>query len=185
MTTNFPSSIDAFTNPTSADTLDNPPHDQQHADINDAMEAVQAKIGVDGSAVTSSLDYKVNALPAGVIGYGELEADQFWTTSYVDITNLSVTFTADSSRLYKASFIGLCGPSSFVIITDGSNNQLQQLENNSVGFVSVGGFVLLSGISGSYTVKARGKASTTGASYRLEAANVRPATLIVEDVGGS
>ena len=59
MTTNFPSSIDAFTNPTSADTLDNPPHDQQHADINDAMEAVQAKVGVDGSAVTSSLDYKV------------------------------------------------------------------------------------------------------------------------------
>jgi len=59
VTTNFPSSIDAFTNPTSADTLDNPPHDQQHADINDAMEAVQAKVGVDGSAVTSSLDYKV------------------------------------------------------------------------------------------------------------------------------
>ena len=59
MTTNFPSSIDAFTNPTSADTLDNPPHDQQHADINDAMEAVQAKIGVDGSADTGSLDYKV------------------------------------------------------------------------------------------------------------------------------
>jgi hypothetical protein len=59
MTTNFPASIDAFTNPTSVDTLDNPPHDQQHADINDAMEAVQAKVGVDGSAVTGSLDYKV------------------------------------------------------------------------------------------------------------------------------
>ena len=48
MTTNFPSSIDAFTNPTSADTLDNPPHDQQHADINDAMEAVQTSL-LDGA----------------------------------------------------------------------------------------------------------------------------------------
>jgi hypothetical protein len=48
VTTNFPSSIDAFTNPTSADTLDNPPHDQQHADINDAMEAVQTSL-LDGA----------------------------------------------------------------------------------------------------------------------------------------
>lgn len=59
MATNFPSSLDAFTNPTSGDTLDNPPHDQQHADVNDAVEALQAKVGVDGSAVTSSLDYRV------------------------------------------------------------------------------------------------------------------------------
>jgi len=59
MATNFPGSLDSFTNPTSADTLDNPPHDQQHADVNDAVEALQAKVGVDGSAVTSSLDYKV------------------------------------------------------------------------------------------------------------------------------
>ena len=48
MTTNFPTSVDAFTNPTSNDTLDNPPHDQQHADINDAMEAVQTAL-LDGS----------------------------------------------------------------------------------------------------------------------------------------
>ena len=68
MTTNFPSSVDAFTNPTSNDTLDNPPHDQQHADINDAMEAVQTKIGVDNSAVTTSLDYLVrSACPVGSV----------------------------------------------------------------------------------------------------------------------
>lgn len=125
----------------------------------------------------------MNLLPAGIVGYGELEADQSWTTSYADITNLSVAFTADSTRLYKASFIGLCGPTTFVILTDGSNNQLQQMENNTTVFISLGGFVLLSGITGSYTVKARGKASTTGASYRLEAAAERPATLLVEDIG--
>ena len=62
MATNFPTSLDAFTNPTSTDTLDSPPHDTQHADANDAIEALQAKVGVDGSAVTSSLDYKLNAI---------------------------------------------------------------------------------------------------------------------------
>jgi len=59
MATNFPASLDTLTNPSATDTLDSPPHDEQHADANDAIEALQAKVGVDGSAVTSSLDYKV------------------------------------------------------------------------------------------------------------------------------
>jgi hypothetical protein len=57
--TNFPSSLDALTNPTGSDTLASPDHAGQHADSNDAIEALQAKVGVDSSAVTSSLDYKV------------------------------------------------------------------------------------------------------------------------------
>jgi hypothetical protein len=59
MATNFPSSLDALTNPTGSDTLASPDHAGQHADSNDAIEALQAKVGVDSSAVTSSLDYKV------------------------------------------------------------------------------------------------------------------------------
>jgi len=59
MATNFPTSLDTLTNPSATDTLDSPPHDEQHADANDAIEALQAKVGVDGSAVTTSLDYKV------------------------------------------------------------------------------------------------------------------------------
>ena len=62
MATNFPSSLDTFTNPTATDTLDSPPHDQQHANINDAVEALETKVGVNSSAVTSSLDYRVTAL---------------------------------------------------------------------------------------------------------------------------
>lgn len=34
-------------------------HADQHANVNDAVEALEAKVGVNGSAVTSSLDYKV------------------------------------------------------------------------------------------------------------------------------
>jgi hypothetical protein len=60
MATNFPTSLDTLTNPSATDTLDSPPHDEQHADANDAIEALQAKVGVDGSADTNSLDFKVN-----------------------------------------------------------------------------------------------------------------------------
>ena len=64
MASNFPSSLDSFTNPSSSDAMDSVsvPHATQHSDLNDAVEALQAKVGVDSSAVTSSLDYKVAQL---------------------------------------------------------------------------------------------------------------------------
>ena len=61
MATSFPSGLDALTNPTSGNTLASPDHAGQHADANDAIEALEAKVGVNGSAVTSSLDYMVAA----------------------------------------------------------------------------------------------------------------------------
>ena len=69
MATNFPTSLDTFTNPTSSDTLASPDHAGQHSDANDAIEALQAKVGTNGSTDASSLDYKVAQLstPSGVM----------------------------------------------------------------------------------------------------------------------
>jgi len=64
MATNFPSSLDSLTNPQSSDGLNNPSHSAQHADANDAIEALQAKVGIDSSAVTTSHDYKIAQLEA-------------------------------------------------------------------------------------------------------------------------
>jgi hypothetical protein len=50
---NFPTSLDNFTNPISTDNLNNPSHFLQHADANDAIEAVEAKIGI-GTATAAS-----------------------------------------------------------------------------------------------------------------------------------
>lgn len=62
MATNYPGSLDTLTNPLSTDTLASPSHSSQHANANDAIEALQAKVGVNNSAVTTSLDYKVSAV---------------------------------------------------------------------------------------------------------------------------
>lgn len=70
MATNFPTSLDALSNPTGSSSLTSPDHAGQHADANDAIEALQAKVGVNGSAVTTSLDYKVSSLTAGTSGRG-------------------------------------------------------------------------------------------------------------------
>jgi len=59
MATNFPTSLDALTNPTSSDSLSSPSHSAQHANVNDAVEALQVKVGIDSSADTSSHDYLI------------------------------------------------------------------------------------------------------------------------------
>ena len=64
MATNFPTSLDSLTNPTSSDSLNSPSHSAQHANVNDAVEALQAKVGIDSSAVTSSLEYRIAQLEA-------------------------------------------------------------------------------------------------------------------------
>jgi hypothetical protein len=61
---NFPTSLDSLTNPVAGDALNSVtvPHATQHANLNDAVEALEAKVGIDGSAVATSLDYRVDAL---------------------------------------------------------------------------------------------------------------------------
>jgi hypothetical protein len=70
MATNFPTSLDALTNPIATDKLNNPSHATQHANSNDAIEALQAKVGVNSSAVTTSLDYKVAQAELKVLPVG-------------------------------------------------------------------------------------------------------------------
>ena len=66
MTINFPTSLDSFSNPISTDLLENATtaldHDVQHSNANDAIEALEAKVGIDGSAVTTSHSYKLGEI---------------------------------------------------------------------------------------------------------------------------
>ena len=68
MATNFPTSLDTFTNitdPTNT-TLETEvggrTHSEFHNDYNDAIEALEARVGVTGSAVTTSHAYKIATL---------------------------------------------------------------------------------------------------------------------------
>lgn len=104
MATSFPSSLDSFTNPLSSDTLSSPSHAGQHTDLNDAVAALEAKVGADSSAVSSSLDYKVAQLEAASTGKILQVVSTFFqgdfstsSTSFVDATGHSVTITPSSS----------------------------------------------------------------------------------------
>ena len=65
MATNFPTSLDTLTNPDGTNSLSNPSHATQHSNANDAIEALQTKVGVNGSANTNSLEYRLSQVEGG------------------------------------------------------------------------------------------------------------------------
>ena len=60
MATNFPTSLDDLSNPESTDSLQG--HAQLHANVNDAIEALQTKVGINDSGDSSSLDNRIAVL---------------------------------------------------------------------------------------------------------------------------
>ena len=48
MATNFPTSLDSFTNPVAGDSLASPSHAEQHTNVNDAVEAIETAL-LDGA----------------------------------------------------------------------------------------------------------------------------------------
>ena len=83
MTTRFPAEIDRFDNPAPNDSQSKlRSHSQQHGDANDAIEAIQRKIGADGSADSNSLDRKVQMISQvtdGIDSAAYQPADSFAT----------------------------------------------------------------------------------------------------------
>jgi microcystin-dependent protein len=82
----FPASLDAFVNPSASSKLNDQlvPHSEQHARLNDAVVALQVKVGVDESEDASSLDAKVSALQAGKSDTSHTHDTRYYTESEVD-----------------------------------------------------------------------------------------------------
>ena len=62
MATNYPTSLDQLVNPNSSDQLSAPSHSEQHTNANDAIEALETKVGIDDSQDPTSLTYKVSTI---------------------------------------------------------------------------------------------------------------------------
>jgi len=110
--TSFPTGLDAFPNPTASDLVENATadldHHAQHANANDAVEALEAKVGINSSAVTTSLDYLV--------------ANHTHSVNYQTVRDEGSSVTARPSL----NFVG-----SGVAVTDDSGNGYTQVTINN------------------------------------------------------
>jgi hypothetical protein len=70
MATNYPTSLDSLTNPISTDLMSaaGVNHADQHANANDAIEALQAKVGINGDPDVTTIDKRVSLLEGGGSG---------------------------------------------------------------------------------------------------------------------
>ena len=74
MAITYPTSLDTFTNPLSTDLLTSPDHATQHANINDAVEALEAKVAI-GNTVLGTYTAYTPTFPGGfTLGNGTTTA---------------------------------------------------------------------------------------------------------------
>lgn len=103
MSTNFPTALDGFTNPTTLNHLDDVPvlHSTQHTNTNDAILALETKLGINFSAVATSLDFITKILLMSVT---EHQNGGYRECSYVNnrppIVNTVIWYT-DSGKTIK------------------------------------------------------------------------------------
>jgi hypothetical protein len=151
--------------------------------VADSVNALETDVG--------ALDVTVAALPRGVLGRATRTTAQSGITTVTDITSMSVTWTATSSRLYRVSASGLvfstvANDVAQLSMTDASNT-VKALAQEIVAASPLGITIhvewIVTGLSGSQTTKLRVARSGGSGSLTFDAAGTYPAYLTVEDIG--
>jgi len=99
MATSFPTSKDDFVNPQSTDSVQTVSHAAQHANANDAIEALETKVGVNNSTDPASLDYKVKQLELNFLDGEEVQDLAAALLDHADHSNLTVTYDDIADKL--------------------------------------------------------------------------------------
>lgn len=131
MASTYPTSLDTFTNPTATSLLTSPSHSLSHSDLNDAVEALEAKVRIGNTVIGNYFSF-TPTFPSGLtLGNGVLTAEycrvndfvHYWgrvvwgTTTSINTSGLQVTLPVGCD----ASFSGTNGTfSGFVNMRDTS-----------------------------------------------------------------
>ena len=132
MASTYPTSLDSFTNPSASSLLTSPSHAQQHADINDAIEAVQTKLAIGNTVIGTYTAYTTVTYGFG-IGNGTINAKYCRVNNFVHYTGL-ITFGSTSTFASDFTY-------SLPITGDFTNSQpigTSYIKDASTGFTFAG-----------------------------------------------
>jgi len=127
MATNFPTSLDALTNPQGTDSVAAVPHAAQHANANDAIEALQARVGVTGSTVATSLTNRIAVLESASVDTETIQDIVGAMVSGNTETDIVVDYNDSTGKLNFAAGAN-------VVTTTSLNNTLT---NATTGYVPI------------------------------------------------
>lgn len=137
MTTQFPTAIDAFTNPSGSDEVGvdvgGRTHSEFHSDNNDAIEALEAKVGVDSSAVTTSHDYKLGEVTGSDKAVGKTATQTLTNKTLTDpVLNGTITGTGVVPLAQGGTGQALVDPNADrIVFWDDSDGAMEFLEVGS------------------------------------------------------
>jgi hypothetical protein len=108
MAINYPSSLDTFSNPASSDTLDNPSHSTQHANANDAIEALEVKLGIGSASASTASQYQVMMVvgTAGNTGWSTISTLSSPIISNATLTSPMLTSPEESVSIVATASAG-------------------------------------------------------------------------------
>lgn len=164
MATNFPTNLDDFPNPQGTQSMAG--HAALHGNVNDALEAIQAKVGIDGSNDTNSLDYKITQIQSELESLDSqsdmtlellgLEGNNDLTITGIENKTMVDSFSASTYRTIKYDLQITRGAeyhtSTLLLLNDGTDINLSETDiiSNTNNILANITFELNSGIIGLY-----------------------------------
>ena len=151
MATNYPGSLDNFTNPTSASPINSPSHADQHSNANDAIEAIEGELGTNPKGAKSTVKARLDDVDTAIATKAPIASPTFTGTvtipsgsaitgvPYLDTAN---TFTGGVQQITTATAatVGL-----IVKATASQTASLMEWQNsagNNLAYIStIGSFV--------------------------------------------
>ena len=127
MAINYPTSLDNFTNPTSSSPINSPSHADQHSNANDAIEALEAKVGVTGSTVSTSHDYRITQVESLVTS-----AVAGAKSIYQDVRNQSGSSLSKATPVYVSGSEGASGK----MLISAASNTAESTSSKTMGITT-------------------------------------------------
>ena len=80
MATNYPGSLDNFTNPTSASPINSPSHADQHSNANDAIEAIEGELGANPKGAKATVKARLDDVDTAIATKAPIASPTFTGT---------------------------------------------------------------------------------------------------------
>lgn len=130
MPTNYPTSLDTLTNPNGSNQLSSPSHAAQHANANDAIEAIESTLGIKYAARVRATRTTDLTVTTGTETLVPLTAEDFDTHSFHDnaTNNTRLTVPAGMGGVYL-----IFGQVKFDSSTSGNARVVSLWKNGTAG----------------------------------------------------